>query len=271
MANITRSPKNTSVEAATKSPSRVWRLFFTSLGILLSVVIVLAAGFYSWATHPLPADGVALAAMTSDAHVTLENGDWIVFRPTQESTTGLIFYPGARVDPAAYAPLLRPLADQGFLVVMPRMTLNLAVFSPDVAGDVIAAYPQITHWVVAGHSLGGTMAAQFVATHLEEVDGLVFWASYPAGGVDLTASSLKVLSIYGTQDGLATPEKVLAVRAQYPADAVFLAIEGGNHAGFGSYGEQDGDLPASISQSEQHTHITAATLNFLDMIANGTK
>ena len=73
----------------------------------------------------------------------------------------MIFYPGGRVDPRSYAPAARAIAAQGYLAVITPMPLNLAVFTPGRAAQVIAAYPEIHTWAIGGHSLGGAMAANF--------------------------------------------------------------------------------------------------------------
>ena len=103
--------------------------------------------------------------------------------------------------------MLRPLAEKGYLVVVPPMPLNLAVFGVNAADEVIKSYPEIKHWAVGGHSLGGSMAASYARAHLDKIQGLVLWASYPAGSDDLSKTSLKVGSIYAANDGLATPGK----------------------------------------------------------------
>jgi pimeloyl-ACP methyl ester carboxylesterase len=172
-------------------------------------------------------------------------------------------YPGGRVDPRSYAPLARSISQRGFLVVIVPMPLNLAVFNPSAAAGVITKYPQVEHWAVGGHSLGGAMAAQFAAEQGVQFDGLVLWAAYPSESSDLSDSTLPVLSISGTLDGLSTIDKIEASRSLLPADTVWAAIDGGNHAQFGWYGLQAGDNPASLSQEEQQTQIVDATAGFL--------
>jgi len=146
------------------------------------------------------------------------------------------------------------------------MPLNLAVLNPGAAHDVIAAYPQIQRWAVGGHSLGGAMAANFAKNNPEAVQGLVLWAAYPASSDDLSASSLSVLSIYGTLDGLATGEKINASRALLPEDTTYVPIEGGNHAQFGWYGEQSGDNTAAITRQVQQDQIIQATVALLNSL-----
>jgi pimeloyl-ACP methyl ester carboxylesterase len=213
----------------------------------------------------------ALVALESDPVVHVETGGWLVFQPVQTTPdTGLILYPGGRVDYRSYAPAARAIAAQGYLVVVPRMPLNLAVFSPNAARAVIQAYPEILTWVVGGHSLGGAMIANFAANDPTGIDGLIFWAAYPADSDDLSISDIQVASIYATQDGLSSVEEVLASQPRLPPETQWLSIEGGNHAQFGWYGEQPGDNAASISREEQQKQIIDASLDLLDKVSNRT-
>lgn len=238
-----------------------------ALAILGMLIIVAVAGFVAWGETPAQPMSEALTAIQSDMQVTVTPGQWLVFTPAaSQPTTGFIIYPGGRVDYRAYAPAARQIAAQGFLVVIVRMPLNLAVFDPGAAANVIAAYPEIQHWAVGGHSLGGSMAANFAADHPGVVQGLVLWASYPASSDDLSASGLRVVSISGALDGLATGEKIDASRALLPADSTWVSIAGGNHAQFGWYGDQAGDNDASISRLDQQDQVITATLALLGSI-----
>ncbi len=231
---------------------------------LLAVLVVIglgAGGFVLWAAAPMPE---ALAALPSDETVTVTNAAWLAFSPAgQAPVTGLIFYPGGKVDYRAYAPAMRAIAAAGYLAVIPPMPLNLAVFAPGRAADVIAAYPSIKHWAVGGHSLGGSMAANFAHQHPAAVQGLVLWASYPAAGDSLATQNLAVVSISATRDGLATPAKIEASRPLLPAATRWVSIAGGDHAQFGYYGPQAGDNDATLSRADQQQQTVAATLALL--------
>lgn len=236
------------------------------LGLTLILLLVVAVvGFVIWAETPLGPMPEALAALESDAQVTVQTDPWLSFAPAgQQPATGLILYPGGRVDPRSYAPPAREIAAAGYLVIIPPMPLNLAVFAPGRAAKVMAAHPEIQRWVVGGHSLGGSMAANFVYKNPAVVDGLALWASYPAGSNPLTEFDLPVLSIYGTEDmGL---EGIEASKGLLPLQTQWVVIEGGNHAQFGWYGPQPGDGQASISREEQQAQIIEATLTFLHAI-----
>jgi hypothetical protein len=241
------------------------RKYFHWKRILLFIVVVLIAlvvGFIVWANDALQPMPEALAALQSDAQVEVSqpNG-WYVFTPTAaQPTTGLIFYPGGKVDPRAYAPQMHAIAAEGYLTVITPMPLYLAIFGVNKADDVVRAYPAIQHWGIAGHSLGGSMAAQYVAGSTK-VQGLVFWASYSA--VDLSKAPIKAVSIYGTSDGVAKQETVLNGAKFLPPNSPFIAIQGGDHSGFGWYGMQPDDNEATISREDQNAQTVKATVDLL--------
>ncbi len=242
-----------------KSPAPIIRLALKLLG----VIGLLLGGFLIWAStpaQPMP----EVYNLAPGLNSTSSHTDWLIFAPDDVTpNTGLILYPGGRVDFRAYAPVAQAIAKEGYQVFLVRMPLNLAVFNPDAAEAVLEAYPEIDHWAIGGHSLGGAMAAHFVATHPGQVEGLVLWAAYPAEGDDLSQTDIRVLSISATLDGLATPDKILVSRSRLPATTVWATIEGGNHAQFGWYGAQSGDKPATISREEQQKQIVQATVAFL--------
>ncbi len=244
--------------------------FFKIFGIsLLSLILMGLAVFIVWAANPAQADAQALEALNTTDTVRFESNDkgMLTFSPLKAAPdTGLIFYPGARVAPQAYAPLAQSIAESGFLVVIVPMPLNFAFFGIGRAADVMADFPEITTWAVGGHSLGGAMAAEFASQNLDAVEGLVLWAAYPGQNNDLSSASLSVISIYASNDGLATPQKIDDSRQLLPAPTQYIEIQGGNHAGFGVYGSQARDGAAEINQPDQQTQIVNATAAFLDTL-----
>lgn len=221
--------------------------------VTLTIIALLVAGFMAWALTPLGPSDTALKALAGDKEVAVTETEYgWVFEPTDaEPVTGIVFYPGGRVDPRSYAPLAHDLALAGHLVVIEPMTLNLAVLSPNRAADAIAANPDIQAWAMAGHSLGGTMAAQYAASDPGHVKALVLLASYPARSTDLSKSDMPVVSIFGTRDGVLNQASFKAAATLLPEKTEYVPIEGGNHAQFGSYGPQPGDNEATITADDQ--------------------
>ena len=211
------------------------------------------------------ADDAVVAAMSPAAGVAVkQKGNTLVFIP-EDAETGLIFYPGGKVEYTAYTPLMRALADNGVLGVLVRMPLNLAVLDLNAAKGIPEQYPQIKHWYIGGHSLGGSMAASHAAKNASAYDGLVLLASYSTA--DLRASGLPVISIFGSEDGVLNMEKYAEYRRNLPAAFEEHIIEGGCHAGFGSFGPQDGDGVPTMTGEEQ----IAETIRLLTAFFNSAQ
>ena len=228
---------------------------------LLAVLLLIGIGFVVWAETPLGPSPEALSALESNSQVTVTVDDFITFQPANvKPTTGFIFYPGGRVDYRSYAAPLRAIAAQGYLVVLVPVRLNLAFFEINAADSVFAQYPEVEHWAVGGHSLGGVASALF-AKDQPKIEGIVFWASYPADD-SLKNSDLKMLSIYGTND-MAGMAKFDETKPLLVSDAEYVVIQGGNHAQFGDYGLQPGDNEATISRADQQAQVVQATADFL--------
>jgi pimeloyl-ACP methyl ester carboxylesterase len=166
------------------------------------------------------------------------------------------------VDYRAYAPVLRKIAEQGYFVALMKVKLNLAFFDVNAADKVIVAYPQIEHWGIGGHSLGGVAAALYTKDHLDKIRAIAFWASYPADD-SLKDSNILVLSIYGSNDGLATGDTIDASKALLPSHTKYVSIKGGNHGQFGSYGIQFGDNATTITPEKQWTQTADAVVQLL--------
>lgn len=173
----------------------------------------------------------------------------------------VVFYPGAKVEYTAYLPLLYGLAEQGIDCFLIKMPCNLAIFGQNKAEDIMESY-EYKHWYLAGHSLGGAMAASYAAGHPKNLAGLILLAAYPTR--DLTGEQLSVLSVYGSEDGVLNMEKLEEGRSLMPAGYKELCIEGGNHAGFGNYGKQKGDGEARISSEEQQEQTVEAIMQIID-------
>jgi hypothetical protein len=124
--------------------------------VLPALLILVGVAFFLWASAAAKPMPEALAALESDASVQVKTDPWLVFRPVDsDPTVGLILYPGGRVDPRAYAPTARAVAEEGHLVVIVPMPLNLAVFAPSRAAEVMAAFPGIERWAVGGLQTAG--------------------------------------------------------------------------------------------------------------------
>ncbi|MBN2796283.1 MAG: alpha/beta hydrolase [Clostridia bacterium] len=234
---------------------------FLKWGSIALVILIIGGVFYM--TQSYAPTETALKAMETDEMVKVTNEDYISFLPVESNRTGIILYPGAKVEPESYAPLMRNLAESSYSTFIAKMTLNFAIFSPNEADQIIKNHPEIEHWVIMGHSLGGVMASQY-AFENTNIEKLILLASYPQDKHDFSEKKIQVLSLLGSRDGLLDAEKVMSKSNLLPEDTVYYIIEGGNHAQMGFYGEQSGDLEAEISPEEQLRILTEKILDFLN-------
>ena len=233
--------------------------------IALAVVVVVLVAAAVWYVNDYShADNAALAVAADEDGATdgvevrtLPSGD-IAFVP-DNPVAGLVFYPGGKVQPEAYAPLMQQCAQRGILCVLLKPTFNLAIIDMDAASGITAQFPDVTKWVIAGHSMGGVAAADYASRHADEFDAIAFLAAYPA--VDLSKFDGKVLSIVGSNDGVLNRDKYEQAHELLPDSARELVIEGGNHAYYGNYGEQANDGQADITRQNQQAQATDALVD----------
>ncbi|HKJ39322.1 MAG TPA: alpha/beta hydrolase [Anaerolineales bacterium] len=242
------------------------KTFKLGISIVLVVLLVGVGLFTLWAQNPYSASEIALQALESDDLVLVnEESGLITFEPVNaQSDIGFIFYPGGRVDYRAYAPVLHKIAAHGYFVALVSVPLNMAIFNTNAADSVMELFPNIQQWVVGGHSLGGVTASSYASENLVQIDGLVFWASYPADD-SLKDTNIKALTIYGTND-MEGDKQINISKSRLPDSALFITIDGGNHAQFGSYGPQPGDRPATITDEEQWAQAAELTVQFLESL-----
>ena len=245
--------------------ARKKKLWIT-LSAVLAAVIALTAVCALYLGDYYPADTEALEAFAPAAPVI--SADWkdgpIITRPEgRDPVAGLIFYPGGKVEHTAYISLMEALASEGILCVLVEMPFRLAVLDMNAAEGIPQAFPEVEHWYLGGHSLGGSMAASYLASHTEDFDGLILLGSYSTA--DLSGSGLAVLSVYGSEDGVMNREKYDGYRPNLPEGFTEVIIEGGNHACFGAYGEQEGDGTATITPAEELRQTAEAILTLLEV------
>jgi hypothetical protein len=233
--------------------------------LLASVATVGLVGVavLAWWLTPFEATDVALAAMESDEAVVVASATSEITMTPQGpvSGTGLVFYPGARVDARAYANILRPLAEKGHQVVIVKEPLGVAFLASDFAPGWAEDHPGVHRWAVAGHSLGGVVAAQN-ASALNTINDLVLWASFP--GSDLSDGLFAAMSVFGTNDGLTTTSDIEESKTDLPSGTLFEPVEGAVHSFFGDYGAQPGDGDPGVSRTDAQAQIVGATLSFLE-------
>lgn len=230
------------------------RLLKKTAAVFLTILILFIAAFFIYTSIYYKAEDVAVNALNQDIKSgrAKEESQYILLPSKTQTDTALIFYPGGKVEAAAYYPLLSKISDQGITCILVKMPFHLAVFNPAAADKIMKEIPDIKNWYIGGHSLGGAMASSYMASHPDSLNGLILLGAYPYGDIE----TQKALVLYGTMDGVLSREKIKGA-------ADVIPIEGGNHAGFGNYGSQKGDGIALISEEDQQEISTDAILKFI--------
>lgn len=226
----------------------------TALALALAV-----AGIARYFLRPLKAEPLAQEALKGVGLEVREAPYGLELIPKAPKAL-LAFYPGARVEVLAYAPVLAPVARAGYLVVLLKVPSGIALLGKERALEAHRAHPELP-LVVGGHSLGGVAAAELAA---REKFPLILFASYPEG--DLSGETLPTLALYGTEDGLLPPEEARSKAKRLPRNARVVFIQGLNHAGFGAYGPQKGDRPAERPREALWQEIREEVLLFLESL-----
>ena len=219
-------------------------------GIFLLVLAILAGAFFWYVSDYYRAEDAALEVLAQDSTITVQD-NLTILSPSYPTDTAIIFYPGAKVEAEAYLPLLDQIRQLGVTCILVHMPFRMAIFDADAAEAVMEQFPEYRHWYMAGHSMGGAMASRFAADHPDEVDGLILLGAYLYGDYPPE----KTLTVYGSLNQ--------SVEDHIDYTENIVEIQGGNHAQFGSYGPQKGDLPATISVEEQQAQTVAAIEAFL--------
>lgn len=218
--------------------------------IVLLILTILAGAFFWYVSDYYRAEAVALAVMGQDSGISQQDG-LTILSPSYPTDTAIIFYPGAKVEAEAYLPLLDQIRQTGVTCMLVHMPFRMAIFDADAAEEVIARFPEIQHWYIAGHSMGGAMASKFASDHPDLVDGLILMGAYIYGDYP----EENTLTIYGSLNQ--------SVEDHIDYTENIVEIQGGNHAQFGNYGPQKGDPPATISAEEQQRQTVEAIAAFL--------
>lgn len=230
------------------------RIRFIIAASIVLILAIIAMVFTNYVGDYYRTDLDAVEAFTPMNLVSAELHDGtLVFKP-ENAAKGFIFYPGGKVEYTAYQPLMAACAQQGILCILVEMPFNLAVLDINAAAGIQEQYPEIEKWYIGGHSLGGSMAASYLADHINDYDGLILLGSYSTA--NLSETGLNVLSVYGSEDRVMNRAKYEENKSNLPGDFTEVIIDGGCHSYFGMYGAQDGDGKPTIS-NEQQIFLTA--------------
>lgn len=234
-----------------------------SLSIFLTVSII---GFGIYVSIHYEASAFA-KEYVKETDITIEESNkYIVCGDKDVAKIGYIFYPGAKVDAQAYLPYMIDIVKESdVLCVVVKPLFRLAILDQNLSNRVIESFPEVEHWAIGGHSLGGVVATAYAKDN-SKIDGLLLLASYPNN--DISKAKFPVLSITASKDTVINMSKYHNAKDMLPKTTIFKNIDGGNHGQFGSYGHQNGDSNATISEEKQRQQVVLLTVGFLRQLEN---
>lgn len=228
--------------------------------------------FMTWMIWNVQAHGVDDDLLESSSTVAVStHSDMTVFMPANvdAAAPALVFLPGGAVDPHAYVPLVRRIAESGVPVALGRLPWRMA-FSESAQAEtwsrVLRARAHLgvsRPLVLAGHSRGAALSGTFASYHGSTLSGLIMIGTAHPRDHDLSRLPIPVLKVAATRDCVADLEASQANAHNLPSSTTWVVIEGGNHAQFGYYGSQLGDCSATISREDQQNQTFDAILTWL--------
>ncbi|MFC3121512.1 alpha/beta hydrolase [Agaribacter flavus] len=233
-----------------KNVKRIW----VAMGIVFTLWLV-----YSMQAKNLP-DGL----FESNALITFEeHKEYFRYTPTHQFDEVLIFFPGALVDTRAYLPLSKQLAEKNISVYLIKMPLRQARLGYHKPISLNLLSDESKTYTLVGHSQGAKMAAQLVYENPALFDRLVLIGTTHPRDISIANSSIPIMKIYGSRDGVADENTIMANKSKLPSHTQFLKIEGANHAQFAYYGFQLGDSAADIDRETQQSITLTNILSFI--------
>lgn len=224
--------------------------------VTFSLIVLMIIGLYIYtldAYKPLEDMYDAIEALDTESLEIVEHFDSYVITPLNP-TANIIIIPGGKVYTESYLYLSYLLAVEGYQVHLTKALFHLAILTPTYTEKFLS---DDLDNILVGHSLGGTVAS-IIASSNDRVDQLILLASYATGKV-----TQDVLLITAEFDLILNQESYLSSIDNYMNYEEHV-IQGGNHAGFGWYGEQQGDGQSTISIINQQQETMDLILNFLN-------
>lgn len=238
-----------------------WKKILIGLG---SILLILIIGVFIYIGNYYKADSNISEKIANGVSINTKEDKYIELKiQGEQSDIGYIFYPGGKVEEYAYVPFMSKIAKDGVTVYIVSMPANLAVLDKNKGEKVIEDHPEIKHWVIGGHSLGGAMATEFVKNHKDKIEGLILYGAYPLDKNDMSSFNIRVASMWGSSDMVVNKDKLNSTKKNLPKDTVFHEIYGGNHGNFGNYGNQKGDGEATITKEQQQEECAKISLEII--------
>lgn len=213
-------------------------------------------------------DGIDYSISNNFEYEVIENSDMVAYKPLNVTPKyGLIFYVGTVIEPKYYEYLATALAKEGYVAVIPKMSLYMAYAGYKEVEPAFASYPDV-EFFVGGHSQGGGAAVRRAMENTSTVKGVVLYAPLCYNTDNIVDCNLPTLLLEATNDGVLTAEMKANALTRISADAEKYMLTG-SHMSFSTF-DDDGVLTmfndGPLTQEEkdaQRQNTISYTLNFM--------
>ena len=213
-------------------------------------------------------DGIDYSISNNFEYEVIENADMVSYVPLNVTPKyGLIFYVGTVIEPKYYEYLATALAKEGYVAVIPKMSLYMAYAGYKEVEPAFASYPDV-EFFVGGHSQGGGAAVRRAMENASTVKGVVLYAPLCYNTDNIVDCNIPTLLLEATNDGVLTAEMKANALTRISADAEKYMLTG-SHMSFSTF-DDDGVLTmfndGPLTQEEkdaQRQNTISYTLNFM--------
>ncbi len=238
------------------SKRKMFRIVWFSFGVTFLV--------WQWISYQ--SRGYSDELLESNIEIeVLDSNEKISFINKDHSQLELIFFPGGLVDPLAYVPLARSIAEKGYNIHIIKMPWRMSTKGYNGIKEIFDLKDKETKFVLGGHSQGAKMAAQFVYENPGVISGLYLLGTSHPRDIDMSAFTLPTIKIYAQNDGLASIAEVKENETKLPDQTELVEIKGGNHSQFAYTGKLLLDDDADITREDQHEQV----VNHLSLFFEG--
>jgi DNA-directed RNA polymerase omega subunit len=168
---------------------------------------------------------------------------------------------------------MRPARQAAFLFDAPRVSRLFCLFAKGVSlmarvtvEDCVDKVPNRFELVLLAAHRARSIADGSAVTVPVNADKNPVIALREIADRTIPAEDMRESLIHSIQKNVEVDEPEAAAAPLLPPGTRFIPIEGGNHAQFGWYGDQNGDNPATISRAEQQKLTVDATVEVLAQV-----
>ena len=208
------------------------------------------------------------------AYSVIDTDESLTYAPVgARARYGLVFYVGTAITQDSYSYMAIALAKQGYLVVLPKMTLNMAYAFYGKEEAAFNKYSDVKFFV-GGHSQGGGAAVRRAQENQDKLLGTILYAPLCYNEDSIADAQMPVLLIEATKDNVLTTDMKADAKTRLPTCYSAYILDG-CHMSFSTFDSDAilnmfGDGPLNEEQKHVQKMLTIEyTLNFMKTVVFG--